>query len=1745
LDILPTWYEQLQHWSLSGRLTAAAQEALLLDGEPQALKDLVSQWSKGDFKGIPEIVLLSNMDINGALGAYAQSIGKIYLNADWLKTATQEAVNAVLTEELGHHLDGLLNTVDTAGDEGEYFSRHICDGALDSNLVDGLRFEVDNITVYPQTGFGIDAEASYVLGAGSTVSVKQLPIGERLRLEILGGWLYEIMTEWESNGNGRGIGKYSGQPFSADDSITAAILATSLANYFGQYSYATIGNLIEINPVTVSSVNFKAIIYGATGHPYYPRLIAYADTGTASYDLNTTYSVNSNASVNLLSVDPDGIVSGSTQILWQASSDQSSWLDISTEIDLPISSGFANKYVRAIVSYVDKEGFSEKVNTRSAYILPPVDNGDAVFSITGTPVVGNLLTATNTTADPDGNGVFTYAWQTSSDGTTWSPVGTNSASYRVATADEGKQIKLVVTYLDAQNFSESVTTATGKVPFLEGSFSSTQVYGFNAAIARDSFGADRYVTLDRNAPYAYQRIRISSSSSQPEVDHYVRGNFSQVAANQVLGKIYLIDSGSTGNYGNLFSLDLSSGLQSEQKMTHPDGFDRDFREILDNGYPFRDRGYHKSIYTTSSGATFVALENSIITAGNTTGSVHFGYTNSSLNGKYKALDIPTGHQFAGGGFARFSNLYDLTENPNGTVSAAGTFRDNSDFANERLPASFVLTFNPENQAVSSFQILSYYRDIALGENGVSFGLGTSYIDRISSNGDIHRIYDAGFEGQMGSHIWQINDSLTVGTPQNIVLLTGNAYDLSSTLAKGAVCTVSSGIANLNDVMTLEQSGILITSGNNSHDSYDLVVHPFVNNGQAVFSITGASTPNAPAVGNLLTSTNTTVDPDGNGTFAYSWQTSSDGTTWSPVGTNSSSYTVATGDKGKQIQLVVSYLDSQNFSESIIISAGTIPSSITLAVLPTSVTEDATANLVYTFTRTGATTKALTVKYGITGTADSSDYTGATPGTGKTITFAAGASTATLTIDPTADTTIESDETVALTLEAGTGYTIGTTTAVLGTISNDDKLIPAYTVTSSAGTINEGSTLTTTVATTNVATGTTLYWSVGGTGINTSDFSAGALTGSSVVDTDGKFSIAHTAANDLATEGDETLQIKLFADSALTAQAGSTASVTLKDTSLTPAPTYAVTPSSSSINEGATLTTNVATTNVASGTTLYWSVGGTGINASDFSKGSLAGSGTVGADGKFSFSHKVASDLTTEGGETLQLKLFSDSARTLQVGSTASVLVKDISIKPAATYVLTPSSNSINEGATLTTNVATTNLASGTTLFWSVGGTGINAADFTSGALVGSGTVGADGKFSFSHTLANDLTTEGDESLQIKLFSDSARTLQVGSTANVTLKDTSFNNAPTDLRASASRFNSNVLVDSTISILNTVDQDLGNTFTYALVSGTGSADNGAFAISGNQLVLKTAPNYASKKIYSIRVKCTDQGGLSTEKILGFVVNGAPTDLTSTASFNENIAAATPVATLGSVDQDTGDTFTYSLVSGAGSADNGAFTLVGNQLQINASPDFETKSSYAIRVRTTDQDGLLVEKNLNFAVNNLVEKVASGASIVMATNKDTLQLTGTKNIFGMGNQFDNTITGNSGRNKLTGGLGKDVLTGGAGVDTFFYSDLKESLLSGFDVITDFAAIDRINVGFNFEGDDLIASKGKATSFNEGAISSVLTNTTFLANNAAAFMVEGLTGTFLALNDGRDGFQADSDALIHLSKYTIGSTTPISII
>jgi hypothetical protein len=95
-----------------------------------------------------------------------------------------------------------------------------------------------------------------------------------------------------------------------------------------------------------------------------------------------------------------------------------------------------------------------------------------------------------------------------------------------------------------------------------------------------------------------------------------------------------------------------------------------------------------------------------------------------------------------------------------------------------------------------------------------------------------------------------------------------------------------------------------------------------------------------------------------------------------------------------------------------------------------------------------------------------------------------------------------------------------------------------------------------------------------------------------------------------------------------------------------------------------------------------------------------------------------------------------------------------------------------EGSAINIGISSQNVAPGTKVYWSLGGSGITGSDVTDGILSGISTLGADGKASFIKTIAADGVIEGDETLEIKFFSDINRNQQLGSTLAVNLKEPS-------------------------------------------------------------------------------------------------------------------------------------------------------------------------------------------------------------------------------------------------------------------------------------------------------------------------------------------------------------------------------------
>ncbi|MBL8061663.1 MAG: S-layer homology domain-containing protein [Anaerolineales bacterium] len=198
-----------------------------------------------------------------------------------------------------------------------------------------------------------------------------------------------------------------------------------------------------------------------------------------------------------------------------------------------------------------------------------------------------------------------------------------------------------------------------------------------------------------------------------------------------------------------------------------------------------------------------------------------------------------------------------------------------------------------------------------------------------------------------------------------------------------------------------------------------------------------------------------------------------------------------------------------------------------------------------------------------------------------------------------------------------------------------------------------------------------------------------------------------------------------------------------------------------------------------------------------------------------------------------------------------------------------------------------------------------------------------------------------------------------------------NSAPTDIALSTSALAENLPSGTTVGTFSSTDPNLGDTFTYSFCGG---ADDASFSLTGNALKTAAIFDFETKTSYSICIRTTDNGALTFDKTFVITVNdvnenSAPTDIALSASaLAENLPSGTTVGTFSSTDPNLGDTFTYTLVSGTGSDDNAAFSITGNTLKSAQPFNFLNKSSYSIRVRSTDNGGLSFEKVFSIAITD---------------------------------------------------------------------------------------------------------------------------------------------------------------------------------
>ena len=297
-----------------------------------------------------------------------------------------------------------------------------------------------------------------------------------------------------------------------------------------------------------------------------------------------------------------------------------------------------------------------------------------------------------------------------------------------------------------------------------------------------------------------------------------------------------------------------------------------------------------------------------------------------------------------------------------------------------------------------------------------------------------------------------------------------------------------------------------------------------------------------------------------------------------------------------------------------------------------------------------------------------------------------------------------------------------------------------------------------------------------------------------------------------------------------------------------------------------------------------------------------------------------------------------------------------------------SSNIVNENNALNTSIGTLSTEDG------------NAADSHTYTLVSGTGSNNNGQF---RIVGNELQTnailnfESGQTRTIRIQTDDGNGGLFEKVLTIAVQN--VNEAPTNVDVSENEFDENLMITD-FTFIDVSDPDANDTHTFTLVSGDGDADNDKFeigfnAIEGHFLTRLVDFDFESQNTFSIRLRATDAEGLFIESSIAILLSDiqeAPTDiLLSSTSIDENSTPGTVVTDLSTEDDDTGDTHTYTLVSGDGDTDNSAFQISDNQMLNEGNLDFETKSSYNIRLQTNDGNGGLFEKAFVITINDVNE------------------------------------------------------------------------------------------------------------------------------------------------------------------------------
>ncbi len=1480
LPILPAVDDVLFNFAQSDGFWANLSIAFGTSYDVVKATELRQQWKSRNFSQIPPIEVLSGEVLGTAKGAYSSSTNKIYLSASFLNTASSAAIVNVILEEIGHYVDAQINQVDSAGDEGEIFANLVSGKSLTPTELAQLKGENDHAVIN------------------------------------LGGQAVEI----------------------------------EMAFSFGTTGYRQFGTSGGDSGSGVSSDSYGNIYVTGYTNGSLP--------GNTNFGNNDFFVAKYDVYGNRLWVKQFGSV----------------YADYATGIS---SESSGNTYVSGRTEG-GEDAFVAKYNANGNQLWM------AQFGTSG------YDSATGVSSDGSGN-VYVSGY---TDGSF--PSYTNLGSYDAFVAKydtSGNPVWVKQFSTSSHDYAEGISSDSNGNVYVSGktfgSFLGYTNLGLYDAFVAKYDGNGNQLWLRQFGTSGDDEITGISSDSSDNV--YVTGS----------------TKGGLPGYSNLGSYDAF--------VAKYDG----------NGNQLWLRQFGTSGNDEITGISRDIDNNVYVT----------GYTTGSLPGNINA-----------GGSDAFVAKY----NANGTLNWVRQFGTSAaDSANGiRIDSSGNVYVTGDTSG-------------SLPGNSNS-GSSDAFVVGFDSDGNIlNNIYSNNFETSAGSEWSKTNRSTTpIGGRKFLGEFSNDTVSL----------TLNNPLLN-NNTVTVEFDLFIIGnwSGNGGEGTFTLAT----SNGQTLVNTTFANSntyppafqsyPNSTGQGNYSPGTgavenntlgyiNTFNNPiDSVYHLTYTFTNPS----------NALSLNFTTSNPGSYYGVGIWGID--NISVRVL----DVPT-ITLAVSPASVTEDGTSNLIYTFTRTGSTTNPLTINYSIGGTAtNGTDYASIPAG----VIFAANSATATVIVDPTPDTTAESNETVILTLATGTGYTVGTTTAVTGTITN--VTLPTITLAVSPSSVTEDGTqnliytFTRTGSTTNPLT---VNYSVAGTATNGTDyasipagviFAANSATATVIVD----------PTPDTTAESNETVILTLATGTGYTV--GTTTAVTGTITNVTlPTITLAVSPSS--VTEDGTQNLIYTFTRTGSTTnplTVNYSVAGTATNGTDYA--------SIPAGVIFAANSATATvivdptpDTTAESNETVILTLATGTGYTVGTTTAVTGTITNVTL-PTITLAVSPSSvtedGTQNLIYTFTRTGSTTNPL---TVNYSVAGTATNGTDYAS---IPAGVIFAANSATATVIVdpTPDTTAESNETVILTLATGTGYT--VGTTTAVT---GTITNVPATSVTSQLSINDITVVEGqnsnailTVTVNNPNPQQITVNYTTAPIDATANVDytsqTGTLTIAANTSTATISIPLLNDNLnepdeaFTVTLSNAVNATINPDEAIGQVIITDTLQSASTRTLPNNVEN---LRLIGSNNiNGTGNTGDNKITGNSGN--NILAGANGNDIYcFNASTPLGSDT-----IQETTTGGI---DTLDFTGTNTAVRVNLGITTVQTVVSNNLRLTFSanntiENIIGdsgndrlTGNSLNNTLTGGGGNDQLTGqdgndsligGFGDDLLTGGNGSDNFIFNSSN----LGIDTISDFTS------------------------------------------------------------------------------------------